>query len=246
MRLTFSWKIATNEPVNMAMIASAISSGPVGKILMVLALLAMFAASTVAIFQNDVKRMLAYSSVAQIGYIVLGISFASVTGLTGGIVHLFNHAVTKGALFLVLGCVFLRLGSVRLDDMAGLGRAMPLTMAAFVVGGLSLIGLPLTVGFISKWYLILAALEAGWWPVAVLVVASSLLAVVYVWRVVEVVYFRPAPAAGGDAKAVREAPLDMLIPAWILIAAAVYFGLDTSFSVGVAGRAAALLLGAGP
>jgi multicomponent Na+:H+ antiporter subunit D len=217
---------------------------PVGKILLTLAILAMFAASTVAIFQNNVKRMLAYSSVAQIGYIVLGISFASVTGLTGGIVHLFNHAVTKGALFLVLGCVFLRLGSVRLDDMAGLGRAMPLTMAAFVVGGLSLIGLPLTAGFISKWYLILAALEAGWWPVAALVVLSSLLAVVYVWRVVEVVYFRPAP--GGGAQAVREAPLDMLIPAWILIAAIVYFGLDTSFSVGVAGRAAALLLGAGP
>ena len=205
----------------------------------------MFAASTVAIFQNDVKRMLAYSSVAQIGYIVLGISFASVTGLTGGIVHLFNHAVTKGALFLVLGCVFLRLGSVRLDDMAGLGRAMPLTMAAFVVGGLSLIGVPLTVGFISKWYLILAAFEAGWWPVAVLVVLSSLLAVVYVWRVVEVVYFRPA--AGGDAQAVREAPLDMLIPVWILIAATVYFGLGLPPQpVGVAGRAAALLLGTGP
>ena len=218
---------------------------PVGKILMTLAILAMFAASTVAIFQNDVKRMLAYSSVAQIGYIVLGISFASVTGLTGGIVHLFNHAVTKGALFLVLGCVFLRLGSVRLDDMAGLGRAMPLTMAAFVVGGLSLIGLPLTVGFISKWYLILAAFEAGWWPVAVLVVASSLLAVVYVWRVVEVVYFQPA--AGGNAQAVREAPLDMLIPVWILIAATVYFGLGLPPQpVGVAGRAAALLLGTGP
>ena len=217
---------------------------PVGKILLTLAILAMFAASTVAIFQNNVKRMLAYSSVAHIGYIVLGISFASVTGLTGGIVHLFNHAVTKGALFLVLGCVLLRLGSVRLDDMAGLGRTMPLTMAAFVVGGLSLIGLPLTAGFISKWYLILAALEAGWWPVAALVVLSSLLAVVYVWRVVEVVYFQPAP--GGGAQPVREAPLDMLIPAWILIAATVYFGLDTSFSVGVAGRASALLLGAGP
>lgn len=219
---------------------------PVGGILMTLAILAMFAASTVAIFQNDVKRMLAYSSVAQIGYIVLGISFASVTGLTGGVVHLFNHAVTKGALFLALGCVFLRLGSVRLDDMAGLGRAMPLTMAAFVVGGLSLIGIPLTVGFVSKWYLILAALEIGWWPVAVLVVLSSLLAVVYVWRVVETVYFRPAPAVGTNPGAVREAPPDMLVPAWILIAATVYFGIDPSVSLGVAGRAAALLLGAGP
>ncbi|MFQ5955218.1 MAG: monovalent cation/H+ antiporter subunit D family protein [Kiloniellales bacterium] len=218
---------------------------PVRGILMTLALLAMFAASTVAIFQDDVKRMLAYSSVAQIGYIVLGIAFASVTGLTGGIVHLFNHAVTKGALFLVLGCVFLRTGSVMLDDMAGLGRRMPLTMAAFVVGGLSLIGIPFTVGFISKWYLVLAALEAGWWPVAVLVVLASMLAVVYVWRVVEVVYFRPAPAARSGADGARDPALDMLVPTWILIAATVYFGVDSTASTGVAGRAASLLLGAG-
>ncbi len=218
---------------------------PVGGILMTLALMAMFAASTVAIFQNDVKRMLAYSSVAQIGYIVLGISFASATGLTGGIVHLFNHAVTKGALFLVLGCVFLRTGSVMLDDMAGLGRRMPLTMAAFVVGGLSLIGIPFTVGFISKWYLIQAAIEAGWWPIAALVVLASMLAVAYVWRVIEVVYFRPAPAAAAGAGEVRDPAPEMLVPIWLLIAAAVYFGIDSSATTGVAGRAAGLLLGTG-
>jgi multicomponent Na+:H+ antiporter subunit D len=219
---------------------------PVGGILIALAVVAMFAASTVAIFQNDVKRMLAYSSVAQIGYIVLGIGFATVTGLTAGIVHLFNHALTKGALFLVLGCVFLRLGSVKLEHMRGLGRRMPMTMAAFVIGGLSLIGVPLTVGFISKWYLILAALDHGWWPIAVLVVLSSLLAVVYVWRVVEVVYFQSAPEPDLTDPAVREAPLDMLVPTWLLIAATVYFGVDTSASVGVAGRAAAMLLGTAP
>ena len=220
---------------------------PLDLILPPLAILAMFVGSLVAIFQDDVKRMLAYSSVAQIGYIVLGISFASLDGLTAGIVHLFNHALTKGGLFLALGCVFYRLGSVRLKDMRGLGQRMPLAMAAFVVGGLGLIGVPLTAGFVSKWYLVVAALGNGWWPVAVLVLASSLLALVYVWRVVEVVYFQPAPREHSE---VREAPLSMVLPTWLLIGASVYFGVDTSVTVGVARSAAAFLLqaplGAGP
>ena len=135
------------------------------------------------------KRLLAYSSVAQIGYMVLGISFASVLGVAAGILHLFNHAIIKGSLFMAMGCVAYRVGSVRLDAMAGLGKTMPFTMAAFVAGGLSLIGVPLTVGFVSKWYLVQAALEQGLWPVAVVVLVGSLLAVVYVWKVVEVAYF---------------------------------------------------------
>jgi multicomponent Na+:H+ antiporter subunit D len=146
-------------------------------LLMPLAVLAMFAASTVAIFQVDIKRMLAYSSVAQLGYMVLGLSFATVTGLTATLIHVFNHALMKGALFMALGAVVFRLGGATIDTMRGLGRLMPWTMAAFVTGGLSLIGVPLTVGFISKWYLVAAAIEAGMWPIAVLVVLSSLLAV---------------------------------------------------------------------
>ncbi|WP_425449920.1 monovalent cation/H+ antiporter subunit D family protein [Virgifigura deserti] len=217
-----------------------------GVILSTLAVLAMFVGSLVAIFQEDVKRMLAYSSIAQIGYIVLGISLVSVDGLTAGIVHLFNHAIIKGGMFLALGCIFFRIGSVQLHDMRGLGRRMPYTMAAFVVGGLGLIGVPLTAGFISKWYLVVAALEAGVWPLAVLVLASSLLAVIYVWRVVEVAYFQPVPddkAAAKDKATLGEAPLSMLLPAWVLIGASIYFGLDTSFSVGVARAAASSLLG---
>ena len=217
---------------------------PLGEMLLVLALLAMFIASTVAIFQQDIKRMLAYSSIAQIGYIILGISFATKTGLTAGILHIFNHALMKGGLFLALGCVFLRLGSVKLDDMKGIGRTMPITMAAFVVGGISLIGLPPTAGFISKWYLILAALEKNLWPVAILIVLSSLLAVIYVWRVIEVAYFH-APPQRAQGEEIREAPLSMLIPLWVLIGANLYFGIETSASVGVAEEAAKFLLRGG-
>ena len=133
--------------------------------------------------QRDLTEcVLAYSSVAQIGYMILGLSFASVTGLTACILHLFNHALMKGGLFLALGCIVYQLGSADISKFAGLGRRMPWTFAAIVVGGLSVIGVPLTVGFISKWYLVLAALESGQWWVAILILIGSLLAVVYMWR----------------------------------------------------------------
>jgi multicomponent Na+:H+ antiporter subunit D len=213
-----------------------------GAVMIALSLAGIFVASTVAIFQNDVKRLLAYSSVAQIGYMVLGISFASVTGVTATIVHLFNHALTKGGLFLAMGCFALVAGGVRLKDLEGCGKTCPWTTFAWVLGGLSLIGIPGTAGFVSKLYLIRAALEAGVWPVAALILLSSLLALVYVWRVVEVAYFRAAPE--GVEK--REAPLSMLIPTWVLIGASVVFGIWTSASAGVAARAAEALLGIAP
>ena len=212
------------------------------RILLPLALVGIFSASVVAIFQTNVKRMLAYSSVAQIGYMILGISLVSVTGLTAGITHLFNHALMKGTLFMALGCVSFQVGAAKLERMAGVGRTMPWTMGAFVIGGLSLIGVPLTAGFISKWYLVLGALERGWWPVALLVLVTSLLAVIYIWRVVEVAYFKPAP----EGQVVREAPLALLIPTWTLALANLYFGLDTSLNAGVARLAAQSLLGVAP
>ncbi len=221
----------------------AFETMPLGEILMVLGLLAVMVGSLVAVFQTNVKRMLAYSSVAQIGYMALGISFASVNGLVAGIVHLFNHAAMKGALFLCLACVFYRLGSVELDAMRGLGRRMPLTMAAFVAAGMSLVGVPLTVGFISKWYLVVAAIERGLWPVAAIVLIASLLALVYIWRVVEVAYFREPD---GDAPAVAEAPAALLVPTMALAAACIYFGIDTELTVGVATEAALSLLEGGP
>ena len=211
--------------------------------LTVLSLIGIVVASTAAIFQTDIKRMLAFSSVAQVGYMVLGISFASVNGLTGGIVHMFNHAAIKGGMFLAVGCLALKLGSVQLEDLRGMGRKMPFTMFSWVLGGLGLIGVPCTAGFISKWYLVTAALERGWWPVAVLVLGSSLLALIYVWRVVEVAYFQK-PA---DQPAVTdEAPLSMLLPTLLVIGASVLFGLWTELPISVARQAAELLLQVAP
>lgn len=212
-----------------------------GALLQVLAIAAMIVGSLIAIFQDDIKRMLAWSSVAQVGYMVLGIGFATVTGVTGGLLHLFNHALIKAALFMAMGCVFYRMGSVRIEAMAGIGSRMPWTTASFVAGGLSLIGVPLTAGFVSKWYLLLAAIDSGYWWIAIFILFSSLLAVIYVWRVVEVAYFSPSPEGAPEG----EAPLLMLIPTWLLIVANVYFGIDTRVSVGVATQAAEFLLGGG-
>ncbi len=208
------------------------------RVLLPLALVAIVSMSLVAIFQVNVKRLLAYSSVAQIGYMILGLSFATVTGLTATLLHLFNHALMKGALFMAMGCVMYRIGSVQIGAMAGLGRRMPVTMAAFVVGGLSLVGVPLTVGFVSKWYLILGALERGWWPVAVLILLTSLMALVYIWRVVEVAYFREFQGEGEPG----EAPWMLLWPTWVLVILNLYFGIDAGRTVGIARQAAEVLM----
>lgn len=211
-------------------------------VMLPLSLAAMFIASALAIVQSDFKKLLAYSSVAQIGYITLGLSFESLNGLTATIVHLFNHAITKASLFLLIGGVVVCVGGSSMARIQGLGRVMPLTSFGIVLSGLSLIGVPGTAGFISKWYLILAALERGQWWLVFAIVGSSLLAVVYVWRFVEAAYMR-APQV--DVARAAEAPLSMLIPAWLLIGATVWFGLDTSISVGSAASAAQSLLGGG-
>jgi len=208
------------------------------RVLLPLALVGIYVGSLVACFERDVKRLLAYSSVAQVGYMIVGLSLANQTGLTGGIVHLFNHALMKGGLFLVVGCVVYRIGSSKLDDWAGLGRRMPVTMAAFVIGGLSLIGVPLTVGFISKWYFVLGALEADKVWVAVALLGSSLLAVVYIWRVLEVAYFRPSP----EGARAEEAPFWMLVCTWVLIGGTVACGVATDVTAGVAAEAARVLM----
>ncbi len=205
-----------------------------------LSIAAMFIASILAVYEQNLKRMLAYSSVAQIGYITLGIAIANKAGLTGAIVHLFNHALIKGGLFLALGAIFYRAGTMKLDDLGGIGRTMPLTFAAFVLAGMSLMGVPGTAGFISKYYLIIGALEGGKWPVAFLIVASSLIALVYIGRAVEVAYFRPISSAVAHAK---DPPLMMLVPILVLSFASVYFGIDTELSAGVASRIADALIG---
>jgi len=211
--------------------------------LLPLGVLAVLIGSVVAIYQDNIKKLLAYSSVAQIGYMVLGITLVSLSGLTATLLHLFNHALMKGALFMAVGAIFYRTGSLRIADLTGLGRTMPLTMAAFLISGLSLIGLPLTVGFVSKWYLVMGAVEANQMWLAIIILLGSLLAIIYFWKVIEIAYFHHKSS---EAPVVNEAPLSLLIPTWILVGANIYFGIDTRLTVGVAEKAALLLLGGAP
>ena len=210
-------------------------------IIIPLALIAMFAGSIIAVFQRDLKRLLAYSSVAQIGYMLLGIGILSVTGLSATLIHLFNHGITKGALFMAVGAFAMKAGGSFGSHLSGLGRKMPITSAACVVSGLSLIGIPGTAGFISKWVLMQAAFENGWWWMALLIAASSLLAVIYVWRFVEILYLRQS-INGLEA---GEVPWTMWAPMWLLTLACIWFGIDTDLTLGAANVAAQSLLGGG-
>lgn len=221
--------------------------GVIQTVFIALGLLSVFVASTVAIKQPNIKRLFAYSSVAQIGYMIIGIGIGTSLGLQGTLLHLFNHALMKGALFLALAAVVYRIGSTDRACFNGLAKHMPWTMAAVVIAGLSLIGVPLTVGFISKWYLVLASLQSGLWPVALLIVIGSLLAVYYVWTLVESAYFGKADASLNSASSppIKEAPLGLLIPLWILVLANIYFGIDTRLPLEASAQAANMLMGAG-
>ena len=221
-------------------VAIDVSELPVMEVLLVLSLIAMFAASLLAFYENRVERMLAYSSIAQIGYIMLGMSLANETALTGGVVHIMNHAISKALLFLAIGAVTYRLGHPYLSQLSGIGRKMPLTMAAFVLGGLSIIGVPGTAGFISKWHLATGAVEAGSPYIVFLIVASSIIAVLYIGRIIEVAYFRPVSK---DCAEASDPNWTMMLPIMIMAAATIYFGIDTTYSADIARDAAQLLLG---
>ncbi len=211
--------------------------------LMPLAIFGIIVGSSVAMFEKNLKRLLAFSSVAQIGYMMLGASLVTIAGLSAGIIHIFNHALAKGALFLAVASLAMVASGLRVEDLRGIARRMPWTFAAFVIAGLSLIGIPGTAGFISKWYLISAAMEFG--PAGLLLVAiiliSSLMAVVYVWRIVEAAYFG-SPADDSPPREPGVSPA-LVAVAWVAALANVYFGLNPELPLTLSRAAATDLLG---
>ena len=155
--------------------------------------------SVMAIAQSEMKRMLAYSSVAQIGYIGLGIGMANTFGFIGAVLHILNHAFMKGALFLVAANLRKNSGHSDISRLdASYRKKLPWSMAAFTLAALSMVGLPPTAGFFSKWYLALAAIEKSNWIFLAVILISSLLNAVYFFRILEKVYLIPAESAGKD------------------------------------------------
>ncbi len=205
----------------------------------------MLFASLQAIFQTDARRTLAFSSVAQVGYMLLGIGLATAAGLAAGYLHLLNHAVIKGGLFLAMGAFWYRFGITRISDFNGLSKTMPWTMGAFTISGLSLIGVPFTAGFVSKVNLAIAAADKGWWWAVAVIVVTSVMAIIYIGRILLAAYFQNPPIINGQIVAKNEAPLMMLIPMWVLAALSVAIGVNADRMVAAAEGAASLLIGGG-
>jgi multicomponent Na+:H+ antiporter subunit D len=197
-----------------------------------IAALGIIAGSLLAIMQHNLKRMLAYSSVSQMGYIVLGIGLSPIStwGLIGALAHISNHAIMKGCLFLAAGAFIYKYGLRDIRDFKGLGKKMPYTSAAFTIAAISMIGVPPSTGFVTKLFLIFASLQAtdvfldsAYIFVGVLLL-SSLLNLVYFWRVIERMYFiKEEELDGGEREA--EAPLSMLIPMLLLAVLCIFVGI---------------------
>jgi multicomponent Na+:H+ antiporter subunit D len=181
-----------------------------------------------ALAQIDLKRMLAYILVSEVGYIALGVGLANRSGLTGAILHILNDSFMMLALFLVVGAIMYRYGNREISQLRYLHRKMPFTMAAFVIAALSVIGIPPTCGFFSKWYLILGAIDANQWIFVAVLLISSLLNVILFFRVIEHAYLEPEEehAEGAElAIANEEAPFSMLMPILIAAAGIMVFGV---------------------
>lgn len=215
---------------------------PVSNIILWTSIAGIVVGSVMAIAQKELKRMLAYSSVAQIGYIGLGIGLANPLGLIGAVLHVLNHSCMKACLFMVAGNLRVTVSHSTISEFdETLRRKMPWTMAAFTLGALSMIGIPPTAGFFSKWYLVMAAVDKSAWFSVMIILLSSLLTAVYFFRVLERVYLRstvptvalehnPTSSKKGENHT-NEVRFSMLAPTVFLAAVLLILGIFNSFIV---------------
>lgn len=212
----------------------------VAPVLAAIAAFTVLFAAVLAVNQDNLKRRLAYSTISQMGYVTLGFALLGATAATGSLVHIANHAFMKGTLFLCAGLLIKRAGIHSVSEMAGVARRLPVTMAAFTVAALAMIGTPPLAGFVSKWYLGLGMLETGDAAYLAVLLAGALMAAVYLLPVVYTAYFgRPGEAsdadtvvdAGRDEEPARvEAPAVMLAPTIIAAALVVVLGVAATVS----------------
>jgi multicomponent Na+:H+ antiporter subunit D len=167
--------------------------------------------SLIAMSQDELKRRLAFSTISQLSYIVLGVALLSPKGMLGGLIHIAMHAFGKITLFFCAGAIMVATGKKFISQMSGIGRRMPITMTAFFIGSLSVIGLPPTGGFFSKWYLVLGTVEAQQLPLLVVLLVSSFLNAVYFLPIVFRGFF-PSQKEGPERTAIQEAPLWCVLP----------------------------------
>jgi multicomponent Na+:H+ antiporter subunit D len=186
------------------------------------------AASMVALSKDNLKARLAYSTVSQLSYIILGVALLKPVAIAGGLVHIANHAFAKITLFFCAGAIYVVTRKKNISELDGLGRAMPFTFGAFALASLSMIGAPPVGGFITKWYLLLGALDAGSLGILLVLVASTLLNAAYFVPIVYRAFF--AKAAGNPhPPAFKEAHPAMVIPLSITAIISVVVGVYPEF-----------------
>ena len=182
-----------------------------GTIICYIAAFTIITASLIALSQDGLKRRLAFSTIGQLSYIVLGVALLSPKGMIGGMTHIAMHAFGKITLFFCAGAIFVATGKKNISEMVGIGRRMPVTMVAFFIGSLSVIGLPPTGGFFSKWYLVQGTLQADQWPMLVVLLSSSLLNAAYFFPIVYKAFFCTPEEAMFENK-IEEAPIWCVVP----------------------------------
>ena len=185
-------------------------------------------ASVIALSKDNLKARLAYSTVSQLSYIILGVALLTPHAIEGGLIHIVNHAFAKITLFFCAGAIYIAAHKKDISEMGGLGRTMPLTFGAFAVASLSMIGAPPVAGFVSKWYLLVGSMEAHQVGILLILIASTVLNVGYFAPVTYKAFFGKRPA--GEAETgIREAPLSMLIPLLIAVTVSVIIGIFPNF-----------------
>lgn len=204
-----------------------VNSLQVLEIVLILGAVGMIFGSILAILQKDLKRMIAYSSVAQIGYIFFGIGLGNVLGLTAAIFHIISHALTKSALFLVAGNIIDKIHSKEISKLKGIGIEMPITVGVFVVSALSMVGIPLFAGFNSKWNFAIAIIDSNRIYYIAVLIASSLLNALYYLPIIINAYFGEENTKDMVFMS-KEKPIKALLPLLILASAIVYFGISST------------------
>ena len=185
-------------------------------------------ASIIALSKDNLKARLAYSTVSQLSYIILGVALLTPTGIEGGIVHIANHAFSKITLFFCAGAIYVATHKKNISEMGGLGRAMPFTFGAFAIASLSMIGAPPVAGFVTKWYLLTGALDAGQIGILIVLLGSTLLNVGYFAPVTFKAFFGKPPT-GEVYTGIKEAPLTMVVPLMIAAIISVIIGIYPDF-----------------
>lgn len=196
----------------------------------VLASVTILLASFYAVRLDNLKALLAYSTIGQLSYMIVGVALLSPKGMSGGVMHLGVHAYSKITLFFCAGAIYLATRKTSISEMNGIARRLPWTAAAFTVGALSIVGLPPLAGFLTKWYLLTGALEAGWLPAFFVLLVSTLLSAVYYLRIIRRIYFAPSAETGEDDVAeARAVSYCALIPGVVTAAIILVFGLYPAF-----------------